>query len=141
MGQKGVSFTTKLTVKDCADVFRTAGEAARGAKAKLLEASAKVAGHGDRIGYYTPTFDSPFAAVDGVPDFAIGLNILKFNAGVQGNGTPVHMYVDDCGDTRSVQLVSNHSLLEGARAARLIRGFLEQFQRADPTLNITDRNI
>lgn len=141
MGQKGVVFTTTLTVKDCANVFRTAGDSVRGGLAKMLEVGAAVAGHGDRTGYYTPTFKSPFAAVDGVPDYAVGVNILKFSAGAQGNGTHVHMYVDDEGDTRTVQLVSQHGLLDGGRSAKLTRKFLEQFQAADRRLQVTDGNI
>ena len=26
-------------------------------------------------GFFTPSFDSPFDAVDGVPDFAVGIHI------------------------------------------------------------------
>jgi hypothetical protein len=141
MGQKGVVFNTGLSVKDCANVFRTAGDAARGGKSKLLEIAAKVAGHGDRTGYYTPTFESPFAAVDGVPEFAIGVNVLKFNAGAQGNGTHIHMYVDNRGETRTVQLVSKHGLMDGARSARLTRKFLEHFQGADGQLRVTEGNL
>ena len=141
MGQKGVVFTTSLTVKDCADVFRAAGDSARGGMAKLLEVGATVAGNRDTTGYYTPNFSSPFAAVDGVPDFAIGINILKFSAGAQGNGTHVHMYVDDEGSMRTVQLVSQHGLMDGGRSAKFTRKFLEQFQAADRELNVKDRNI
>lgn len=141
MGQKGVVFSTTLTVKDCAAVFRAAGDSVRGGMAKMLEVSATVVGHGDRTGYYTPTFDSPFATVDGVPDFAIGVNILKFSAGAQGNGTHVHMYVDDGGDTRTVQLVSNHGLMDGGRSAKFTRKFLGQFKIADRQLRVTDGNI
>lgn len=142
MGQKGVVFTTTLTVKDCANVFRTAGDSVRGGgMAKMLEAGATVAGHRDRAGYYTPTFNSPFAASDGVPDYAIGVNILKFSAGAQGNGTHVHMYVDDEGGTRTVQLVSKHGITDGGRSAKFTRKFLERFQAADRQLRVTDGNL
>lgn len=141
MPQKGVVFTTALTVKECAGVFRTAGDSARGGIGKLREFGAKTQGHGDNIGYYTPTFDSPFAAVDGVPDFAIAVNILKFSMGSPSAGTHVHMYVDDGHDTRTVQLVSTHGLMDGGRSARLTRQFLEQFQAADRRLKITDGNL
>ena len=141
MGQKGVVFTTKLSVQECAHAFRAAGDSARGGLVKIREVGAAVMGNGDRTGYYTPNFDSPFAAVDGTPDFAIGVNILKFNAGAQGNGTHVHMYVDDGGDSRTVQLVSSHGLMDGGRSARLTRKFLDQFRAGDPQLQITDGNI
>lgn len=36
------------------------------------------------------------------PDFASGVNILKFSG--QGNGTHAHMYIDD--EKRSVQLIA-----------------------------------
>lgn len=142
MGQKGVVFVTTLTLAECASVFRTAGDSARGSgMGKLLEVGASVAGHGDRKGYYTPTFNSPFAKASGVPDLAIGVNILKFSAGAQGNGTHVHMYVDEGGATRTVQLVSKHGLVDSGRSARLARRFLEQFQAADGQLRVTDGNI
>lgn len=141
MGQKGVVFATTLTLKDCANVFRATGDSVRGTRARLLEAGAKLAGNGDRTGYYTPAFNSPFAAIDGVPDFAIGLNVLKFSAGAQGNGTHVHMYVDDGGATRTVELASGHGLLDGGRSAKLVRKFLEQFQAADRELRVTDSSV
>jgi hypothetical protein len=141
MGQKVVVFTTTLTVKDCANVFRAAGDAVRGGgMAKLFEAGATVAGNKDRTGYYTPSFDSPFAG-SGVPDYAIGVNILKFSAGAQGNGTHVHMYVDDEGDIRNVQLISKHGFTDGGRSAKFTRKFLEQFQAADQQLRVTDGNL
>jgi hypothetical protein len=141
MGQKGVVFTTSLSVKECANVFRDAADSARGVKGKLFEAAAKGMGNGDATGFYTPNFDSPFAAVDGTPDFSVGINILKFMGGGQGNGTHVHMYVDDRGEARSVQLVSRHGLTGGMRSASLTRKFLDQFQTADSTLRITDGNL
>lgn len=96
-----------------------------------------MAGHKDRTGYYTPTFNS----LAGAPDYALGVNILKFSAGAQGNGTPVHMYVDDKGDTRTVQLVSKHGLMDAGRSAKFTRKFLEQFQAADRQLQVTDGNL
>lgn len=141
MRQKGVVFTTTLSLKECANIFRSTGESVRGTGRRLLEVTAKIAGNGETTGYYTPTFNSPFAAIDGVPDFAIGLNILKFNAGAQGNGTHVHMYVDDGGESRTVELVSGHGMLDGGRSEKLVRRFFEQFQSADSRLRVTDGNI
>lgn len=141
MAQKGIVLSTSLSVKDCANIFRAAADATRGFKARLSEVGAKVAGNSDRVGFYTPTFDSPFAAVDGTPDFSIGYNAIKFSGGAQGNGTHVHMYVDDEGDVRNVQIVSKHGLTGGARSARLVESFLEHFQDADRSLRITDGNI
>ncbi len=141
MGTKGVAFTTRLSVNECANIFRDAGEDVRGAGSRLLEAGAKIAGNSGATGYYTPTFDSPFASIDGVPDFAIGLNILKFNAGAQGNGTHVHMYVDDQGDVRAVEIVSRHGMLDGGRSARLVGKFFERFTSADRSLTVSESNI
>lgn len=141
MGQRGIVFTTGLSVKECANVFRTAAEASRGAKAKFSEMAAKMAGNSETVGFYTPTFDSPFASIDGVPDFSIGFNALKFSAGAQGNGTHIHMYVDDQGDTRSVQIVSKHGITGGARSGRFVSKFFEQFQAADRGLRVTEGNI
>jgi hypothetical protein len=141
MRQKGIVFTTSLSLRDCGNLFRTTGESVRGKGARLLEVTAKVAGNSDRTGFYTPTFNSPFSQIDGTPDFAIGLNILKFNAGAQGNGTHVHMYVDDNGGHRTVELVSSHGMLDAARSAKFVRRFFEEFQGADPKLQVAETNI
>jgi hypothetical protein len=141
MSQKGIVFTTKLTVADCANLFRQTGDSLRGVRGRLLEATAAVAGNSDRTGYYTPSFDSPFARVGGVPDFAVGVNILKFNAGAQGNGTHVHMYVDDRGDHRDVQIVAKHGLLDASRSARMVRKVFEAFQSSDAGVTVTDGNV
>ncbi|HUC14472.1 MAG TPA: hypothetical protein VMS00_08470, partial [Acidimicrobiales bacterium] len=109
MGQKGVVFSTKLTTKECAEVFRQAAESARGLGAKMAGLGVKITGH-DESGFFTPKFDSPFAALDGVPDFAVGVHILKFAGGAKGAGTTVHMYVDEGGEHRNVQIVSPHTL-------------------------------
>lgn len=103
--------------------------------------AAKVAGNSDTVGFYTPRFDSPFAGIDGTPDLAIGFNAIKFSAGAQGNGTHIHMYVDDTGDSRKVQIVSSHGLTGGARSARFVTKFFEQFQAADRGIRVTDGNI
>jgi hypothetical protein len=128
MGQKGIVFSTRLTVKDCADVFRRSADVARGVRARMFEVGARLAGNGDRLGFYTPTFDSPFAGIDGTPDFAVGVNILKFSAGAQGNGTHVHMYVDDSGNSRSVQVVSRHGVLDGGRSGGWYASFSASFR-------------
>ncbi|WP_194922248.1 hypothetical protein [Catenulispora rubra] len=141
MQQKGIVFTTRLSVSDCANLFRETGDALRGVGRKLLEATAKVAGHGDLTGYYTPEFNSPFARVDGIPEFAVGINIMKFSAAAQGNGTHVHMYVDDRGDHRDVQLVSNHTITGGMRSGRMVRKFFEAFQGTDAGVRVTDSKV
>lgn len=141
MGQKGAVFTTSLPLRDLAAIFREAGESARGGMGKLLELGATMSGNSDTLGFYTPSFDSPFAAIEGSPDFAIGVNILKFNAGAQGNGTHVHMYVDDSGSERMVELFAKHGWLDGGRAARLADQFLRAFRAADPKLVVQESNL
>lgn len=141
MRQKGIVFSTSLSIKECADLFREAAEDVRGPGRKLLESAANLMGNGEMVGYYTPPFDSPFAAVDGRPDLAVGIHVLKFFGGGQGRGTSVHMYVDERQDHREVQLVSKHGLTEGMRSARLTGNFFERFQAADTTLEVTGRNI
>jgi hypothetical protein len=140
MGQKGVVFSTTLTTKECADRFRQAAGNARGLTAKFGELTAKVAGN-DQSGFFTPTFDSPFAGIDGTPDFAVGIYIGKWVNGASGAGTAIHMYVDEDGDLRNVQIVSPHTLTGATRSARFARKFLEAFQAADPKLQIQDGNI
>lgn len=141
MGQKGVVFTTSLTIQQCGHLFRETGDKVNGLKGKLMGGMASVMGNGEATGFYTPSFDSPFAGIDGAPDFAVGVNIMKFNGGGQGNGTHVHMYVDDQGDQRSVQLVSKHGLTGGMRSTRMTQKFFEQFRAADPRLRVTEGNI
>lgn len=79
--------------------------------------------------------------IDGTPDFAIGINIVKAFGSGQGAGTHMHMYVDEKGDRRSVQLIAKHGLLDSGRAARIARLFFEKFQAADSKLQVTDSNI
>lgn len=141
MKQKGIVFTTWLSVKQCAELFRSAADSTRGIKARMSEVAASAMGNSETVGFYTPNFDSPFATVDGVPDFAIGFNVLKFVGGGQGNGTHVHMYVDDRGSERNVQLVSAHGLTGAARSARCVSIFMERFRGADHALRVTDGNI
>lgn len=141
MAQKGVVFDTVLTMKHLAQIFRDATESQRGGGRKALEAIARVGGAGEVVGYYTPPFDSPFTSVDGAPDFAIGVNIMKFVGAGKGNGTHVHMYVDDEGEKRSVQLIAKHGLLDASRAEKIARLFFEKFQAADRSLKVTDGNI
>ncbi len=104
------------------------------------EFAAKLRGN-DNSGFFTPTFHSPFAAVDGVPDFAVGVYIGKFIGGGDGAGTVLHMYVDESGDRRDVQIVSPHTLTGGMRSARLARKIFDAFQAADPGLVVTNGNI
>ena len=138
---KGIVFSSTLTTDRLASVFRDATRSTRGLNAKLIEAVNKVEG-GNAYNFYTPTFDSPFGAGGGAPDFAIGLNIAKVGGYGSGNGaTPIHMYVDDAGDHRVVQLVSDHNFMGGARASRLLRKIYEAFHAADPKLTVTDGDV
>jgi hypothetical protein len=141
MAQKGVVFSTSLSVKECADTFRQGASGARGLNAKFTEVIAKVKGNGDLTGFYTPEFNSPFASVDGVPDFAVGINMLGPMHGANGPGVPVHMYVDERQGQREVQIVASHGLTGGMRATRLASKVFEHFREADPQLEVTDGNL
>src|SRR4051794_33001295 len=112
MGQKGIVFTTQLSTADCSTVFRHAAANARGATARIAETAAKAMGN-DQSGFFTPTFDSPFAAIDGTPDFAVGVHVAKLLNGAMGAGTTIHMYVDEAGGRRGVQIISPHTLTGG----------------------------
>jgi hypothetical protein len=138
MAQKGVVFSTALTLEECKQLFQRGAGDARGGLARLTEGLAKLKGNGDLTGFYTPNFDSPFG---GVPQFAVGINVMGPMHGANGPGVPVHMYVDDAGAQREVQLIARGGLTGGARAARLTRKFLEQFQMADPKLTVREGNI
>lgn len=140
MAQKGVVFATSLSVKECADLFRQGWQTTRRTTARLTEMLDKVSGHG-LADFYTPTSDDPFASVDGVPDFSVGVQVLGGIGGIRAGGTPIHMYVFEGGERREVQLVSTYSVTGGIGAARVVRRFLEQFQGADPNLTISDGNV
>lgn len=141
MAQKGVVFTTALSIKECTDVFRQAADGTRGVMGRITEVTAKASGQGEMVGFYTPTFDSPFATVDGVPDFAVGYNVLSLAGGLRAGGTPIHMYLNEQGGRREAQLVVKHGLTGGTGAARVVRKFLQQFQAADPTVHVDQGNI
>lgn len=137
MGQKGVVFTTTLTIRECSDMFRQAADRVRGGFGRMLSGGAKMANSPYPNDFFTPTFDSPFATVDGVPDFAVGIVIFA----VGGSPKPVHMYVDEKNSFREVQLISKHGLTGGSRSARITGQFLDQFRSADQNLTVTDGNL
>jgi len=141
MSQKGVVFTTALTIKQCTEVFRHAADGTRGVIGRLTEVTAKVSGQGDMVGFYTPTFDSPFAGVDGIPDFSVGYNVLSLAGGLRAGGTPIHMYLNEKAGRREAQLVSKYTITGGMGAARVVRKFLDQFRAADPTVHVDQGNI
>lgn len=141
MPQKGIVFETRLSIRECSHVFRDAGDSARNPGVRALEIAAKLAGNDDTIGYYTPQFQSPFSVIEKIPDYAVGVNILKFNAGAKGNGTHVHMYVDDRGSGRVVEIVVKCGMLDGYRSTRLTRRFFELFKKADNEIRRIDGNI
>src|ERR1700735_3982953 len=113
MSQKGVVFTTALSIKQCTEVFRRAADGTRGVIGRVTEVTAKVSGQGDMVGFYTPTFDSPFAAVDGIPDFSVGYNVLSLAGGLRAGGTPIHMYLNEKAGRREAQLVSKYTITGG----------------------------
>ncbi|MFG1808381.1 hypothetical protein [Streptomyces sp. NPDC049040] len=132
MGSKQASLSTTLTVKQCAEVFREGASQARGIGSMLGGIAAKVAGN-DQSGFFTPTDNSPFAALDDDPPaFSVGALIPKFSAGAQGNGTAIHMYVWDRGATRAVELFSPHGIGGGMHASKLVTKVGAAFEAADP---------
>lgn len=141
MGDKGVVFQTKLSIQECGNIFRDTAEGARGIGRKSIETIVKMRGGGEAVGYYTPTFNSPFAAIDGVPDFAIGINLARFMNGANGAGFNVQLYVDDEGERRNVELHCRYGGLGGGTATKHVTQFLEQFRAADPQLVVTQSNI
>jgi hypothetical protein len=131
MGQRGTTFETRLTVQQCASVFReSAGSAGVGGTIGGL--AAKVMGN-DNSGFYTPTDDSPFSALDGdKPTFMVGVFVPKFNGGGRGNGTNLHMYVWDRGGFRYVELVAPHGFGGGMHANKVVTRLTSAFRAADP---------
>jgi hypothetical protein len=135
MGLKGVVFSTSPTTKESADLFRrTADGMGKGARAAITRTGINAAGGAEATQFFTPTPDSPFAAVDGTPDFAVGILLPKY-------GTPIHMYISENSSGRDVQLVAKHDWASGQRADRIVRSFLGAFQNADAGLAISDGNV
>ncbi|WP_225847797.1 hypothetical protein [Streptomyces sp. HPF1205] len=137
MGSKQASLSTRLTVEQCAAAFRDGASQARGIGSHLGGLAAKVAGN-DQSGFFTPTNDSAFAALDDDPPvFSVGAMIPKFSAGAKGNGTAIHMYVWDRGTTREVRLFSPHGLGGGMHANKLVTKVGAAFEAADPACRRT----
>ena len=144
MAQKSVVFATHLDTSECADVFKEEGEAARGGVRNVLRVANRMTGNGELPGFYTPDTDSVFGQLEEKPDFMVGVKILKFGPGFTtgpGDGVHVHMYINDKGPMRNVELVAQHRMMDGRLAAKLVRRFLDSFLRADPTLLVKQENI
>ncbi|MBR7827174.1 hypothetical protein KDK95_12725 [Actinospica sp. MGRD01-02] len=146
MRQKGVVFTTTLDIPALANVFKGTGEAAMGGVRRVLKVAPRLTGAGDKIGFYTPKFDPVWSGVQEQPDFAVGVNILKFGPGFApgsgpGDGTHVHMYVKNNGNARNVELVAQHGMTDARLATKLVSRFLDSFRAADPGLRINESNI
>jgi hypothetical protein len=133
MGQKAAVVHTKLSTKQCAELFQQTAERSRGIGSRLGGFAAQMTGK-DQSGYFTPTDDSPFSLLDDdKPNFSVGVLIPKFNAGGQGNAAALHMYVWDRGESREVRLISPHNFGGGAHASRLVGKAVETFRVADPS--------
>jgi hypothetical protein len=144
VAQKGVVFLTAMTTKQCGEAFKKAAGAAQGTVGKALELIPKAAGGTAGLmqaGFYQPTFDSAFDALDEPPTFAVGTQIYGLATAARSGGTPLHMYVFDRSRHREVQLVSAHGLTGGGGSRRVIEKALTVFQAADPALRVTDGNI
>lgn len=146
MRQKGVVFTTRLSISECAAIFKETGTASRGGARRLLEVTARMGGAGDAVGFYTPSFDPVFAAVEEQPDFMVGVNIMTFGPGLMpgsgpGDGVHMHMYVNDTGGARKVELVAQHKMGAAGAAAKIARRFLDAFRGADSELAVKEGNI
>jgi hypothetical protein len=117
-----------LSVKECAQVFQ---QAAGRLGSRVGRTLGRFGAHSGND-FYTPTDDSPFAALDDdKPDFAVGTGISKFNAGAKGNASFVRMYVWDREAVREVVLACAHPLGGGIHAQRSVNGFVTAFKNAD----------
>jgi hypothetical protein len=144
MAQKGVVFLTAMTTKQCGEVFKNAAGVAQGKFGKAMELIPKAAGGTVGLmqaGFYQPTFDSAFDALDEAPTFAVGTQIYGVATAARSGGTPLHMYVFDRSRHREVQLVSAHGLTGGGGSRRVVEKALAVFQATDPALRVTDGNI
>jgi hypothetical protein len=144
VAQKGVVFETAMTTRQCGEVFKKAAGVAQGTFGKAMELIPKAAGGTAGLmqaGFYQPTFDSAFDALDESPAFSVGTQIYGLATAVRSGGTPLHMYVFDRSRHREVQLVSAHGLTGGGGSRRVVEKALAVFRATDPTLRVTDGNI
>lgn len=133
MRGKSVRVRTGLSVKECAALFEQKASARlRRPDAVLGKLIARMMGK-DQSGFFTPTDDSPFSALDDdMPDFSVGVLIPRAYESARGNTLALHMYVWDRGGVREVELASPHSLGSGLWASRLVAWACAAFQSADP---------
>ena len=144
MAQKGVVFETSMTTQQCGEVFKKAAGTAQGKFGKAMELIPKAGGGTAgmmQAGFYQPTFDGTFDALDEPPTFAVGTQIYGVATAGRSGGTPLHMYVFDRSDHREVQLVSAHGLTGGGGSRRVVQKALSVFQAMDSKLKISDGSI
>lgn len=131
MGTKESALKTSMTVSQCGELFKRASRDARGFGSKVGGLAAKVRGR-DQSGFFTPTSDSPFDALDGdKPAFSVGVLIPRMLNGGDGAVTAVHMYVWDRGDAREERLVSPHGITGGMHASSVLERVTAAFRAAD----------
>lgn len=127
---------TRLTVAQCAEVFREVGNSLNSGWRGALSAVSEMRGMGNS-GFFTPEGSSPFAQFEDRPAFSIGTSFAKFSAGASGNVDVVHMYVWEVDGARVVELYSPHGLLGGAGALQRLSRFAAAFQSRDPECELS----
>ena len=144
MAQKGVVFETTMTTQQCGEVFKKAAGTAQGKFGKAMELIPKAGGGTAGLmqaGFYQPTFDSAFDALNEAPTFAVGTQIYGLATAARSGGTPLHMYVFDRSGHREVQLVSAHGLTGGGGSRRIVQKALAVFQVSDSKLKVSEGSI
>ena len=131
MGEKTANISTSMTVKECADLFRSSPPKLMSGTAKLQGLFAKASGGVFTADFFTPRDTGPFAGLEeDPPTFTAGTFIR--NGAAAANPTELHMYVWDRGDQRQVAVVADHGLMTGAvHAKRLVTQLADMFKAQD----------
>lgn len=124
------TFTTQLSVQECAAIFQRVGAASAGGlkgKVNAWGASKKTGGEGQ--GFYTPSNSSAFSQFADAPDFTVGVNILRGSvmSGAGSKEDSVEMRVFDQGNSRRVELLAAAVGMGSSKSQALLNKFRTAF--------------
>jgi hypothetical protein len=136
MKSLGTAWSTTLSVKQIAGVFRTTAEGIFGTRGRrLLSHMPVVGGAGGGMEFFTPSAgDSPFDQFDEKAAFSVG--VMGPQGGAVNGALPIaiHMYVYDEGASRRVEFVAPFDRLHVSKgkAEAHVDHFEEALLLADP---------
>lgn len=116
---------TRLTLKECADVFRAASQ-----ESGFAQLRGRM--QGIHANFYTPDMSNPFSTVDtNDPAFAVGFKL--------SSGMDIHMYVYELdGDRRRVEFFAADLSSFAGKRNSLISKYVGALCNADSTARVID---